>query len=55
MKNLDIQYLQQEEMENINGGMDPFTAVAVGLAIAAGTAIINDWDDFKDGFGSAFD
>ncbi len=34
-------------MHEIQGGI--FLAVIAGLLIAAGTAIINDWDNFKRG------
>jgi len=39
--------LQREEMHEIHGGV--LAAILVGLAIAAGGAIINDWDNFKAG------
>ena len=38
------------EQQEINGGVIPFLLrIAAGLVIAAGTAIIEDWDNFKNG------
>ena len=39
--------LNQDEMHETQGGF--LGAILAGLAIAAGTAIINDWDNFKNG------
>jgi hypothetical protein len=57
MKNLEnygILELNAQEIKEINGGIFGWDDVLVGLAIAAGAAIINDWDNFKKGFWSAF-
>ncbi len=59
MKNLELNALGVQEMNikekrMIEGGVFGIDDILVGLAIAAGAAIINDWDDFKDGFASAF-
>jgi hypothetical protein len=40
---LEIPVLKQQE---INGGLVPFLA---GLALAALTQVIRDWDNFKNG------
>lgn len=40
---LEIPVLKQQE---INGGLLPFLA---GLALAAVTQVIRDWDNFKNG------
>ncbi len=39
--------LHEGEMHEIHGGF--LAAILAGLIIAAGTAIINDWDNFKRG------
>ncbi|MFC2116221.1 hypothetical protein ACFLTU_07080 [Bacteroidota bacterium] len=39
--------LNREEMHEVQGGF--LGAVLIGLAIAGGAAIINDWDNFKNG------
>ena len=38
------------EQQEINGGILPLVArFLVGVAVAAVTEIINDWDNFKNG------
>ena len=39
--------LKREEMYDVKGGI--LAVILAGLAIAAGAAIINDWDNFKAG------
>lgn len=39
--------LKKEDMYEIHGGI--LGAILAGLVIAAGAAIINDWDNFKAG------
>lgn len=39
--------LRKEDMHEIHGGI--LAVILAGLAIAAGAAIINDWDNFKAG------
>ncbi len=39
--------LNREEMHEIHGGI--LLVILAGIAIAAGAAIINDWDNFKRG------
>jgi hypothetical protein len=39
--------LEREELYQTRGGV--LAAIAAGLIIAAGAAIINDWDNFKAG------
>ena len=43
----DFLPLQRKEMYEIRGGI--LLAILAGLTIAAGAAIINDWDNFKAG------
>ena len=43
----EFQLLNKEEMYETRGGI--LAAIAAGLLIAAGAAIINDWDNFKAG------
>lgn len=43
--------LEKKELQEIDGGLHP---VLIGIAIAVGASIINNWDDFKEGFMSAF-
>ena len=57
MKNLEnngVQELNTREKISIDGGLFGIDDLLIGLAIGAGLAIINDWDDFKKGFFSAF-
>lgn len=42
-----FQLLNREEMHETHGGI--LAVIIAGLAIAAGAAIINDWDNFKAG------
>lgn len=39
--------LRRDEMYEIHGGI--FAVIIAGLIIAGGAAIINDWDNFKNG------
>ena len=39
--------LEREEMHEIQGGI--LLIIIAGLTVAAGAAIINDWDNFKNG------
>jgi lactobin A/cerein 7B family class IIb bacteriocin len=41
--------LNNEELKKISGGFGFLVAVAIGLSIAAGAEIFNDWDNFKNG------
>jgi hypothetical protein len=41
--------LTDQEAQNLNGGVAFLIPVLIGLTIAAGTNIINNWDDFKAG------
>lgn len=42
--------ISMSEQQEINGGIWPIIArIVVGLAIAAGTELIDDWDNFKNG------
>ncbi len=57
MKNLEnygVLELDAQKIKEIDGGILGFDDILVGLSIAAGAAIINDWDNFKKGFWSAF-
>lgn len=42
--------LNAKELQEINGGVFGIDDVIIGLVVAAGAAIINDWDGFKAGF-----
>lgn len=39
--------MERDEMHETHGGI--LGAIFIGLTIAAGAAIINDWDNFKNG------
>ncbi len=57
MKNLEnygVQEMNASEIKEIDGGVFGWDDILIGIAIAAGASIINDWDDFKDGFSTAF-
>ena len=54
LENYDTLELNAKEIKEINGGIFGWDDMLVGLAIAAGVAIINDWDNFNKGFWSAF-
>ena len=42
--------VSQSEQQEINGGLLPFfLGVLSGIAIAAATELIDDWDNFKNG------
>ena len=41
--------LSDQETQSLNGGAVFLAPILIGLAIAAGTNIINNWDDFKAG------
>ena len=41
--------MSSSELEETNGGMLWYVAIAVGVAIASATEIISDWDNFKNG------
>jgi len=46
----DFREIPATEQLEINGGLWPLLAkIAAGLLVAAGTAIIDDWDNFKNG------
>ena len=54
MKTLELEKIGVQEMNTIkmketNGGIGIFAAIAIGFAIAAGTEIFSDWDNFKAG------
>ncbi len=49
LKQMGVQELDAKEMKKTNGGLGFLGVVGAGLLIAAGTAIINDWDNFKRG------
>ncbi|NQU80088.1 MAG: hypothetical protein HQ543_01055 [Bacteroidetes bacterium] len=55
MKYLELEKFGVQEMNTIkmketNGGcIGILAAIAIGLAIAAGTEIFSDWDNFKAG------
>ncbi|GEM_PF-3196423 len=51
--------LEREQLQEVEGGLPiPWTEVikgiAIGIGIAAGHQVMVEWDDFKDGFASAF-
>ncbi len=50
--NYGLEELSQKELKETDGGF--WGIVGAGLLIAAGAEIIGDWDEFKDGFASAF-
>ena len=54
LENYGTQELCTTEMRETEGGIFGIDDILIGIAIAAGAAIINDWDDFKDGFSTAF-
>jgi hypothetical protein len=41
--------LSDQEAQNHNGGVAFLIPVLIGITIAAGTNIIDHWDDFKAG------
>jgi len=41
--------LNRNELPDIRGGCPMVVPILVGLAIAAGSEIISDWDNFKAG------
>lgn len=60
MKELDNSMIKAEEMDmkemqQYNGGCGLLCLIIAGIVIAGGTVTMQEWDDFKDGFASAFD
>ena len=60
-KSLDLKMpgvmeLGREELKSVDGGFWPevLKGIAIGIGIAVGAEVLGDWDDFKDGFASAF-
>ena len=51
-----VMELGREELKEVDGGVLPeiLKGIAIGLGIAVGVEILGDWDEFKDGFASAF-
>ncbi len=42
--------ISRSEQQEINGGIWPILGkIAAGIIIAAATAVIDDWDNFKNG------
>jgi lactobin A/cerein 7B family class IIb bacteriocin len=41
------------EMQEVEGGLGLIETIVAGLVIAAGAAIIDDWDNFKRGLNGA--
>lgn len=57
MKNLEnygVQELGAKEIQSIDGGLAVVDDILIGLVVGAVLGIVNDWDDFKEGFFSAF-
>jgi len=57
MKNLEnygVIEMNTQEIKETDGGIFGLDDILIGIAIAAGAAIINDWDDFKKGVATAF-
>ena len=50
------QGLSKKELKYVTGGFwtEVLKGVAIGIGIAVGVEVLGDWDDFKDGFASAF-
>ncbi len=47
---LGVQEINSQESKVVNGGdLGIGALIAIGIAIAAGTQIFGDWDDFKAG------
>jgi len=44
-----VSEMETREMKAANGGLAWYAAIGVGIAIAAVTEIIRDWDNFKAG------
>lgn len=47
--NFGVRELNTDEATKIDGGFPILGTIAAGLVIAAGTAVINDWDNFERG------
>ena len=47
LEQLGVQEMNAVEVKSVDGGF--LGLIAIGLCIAAGTAIINDWDNFERG------
>ena len=57
MKNLEnygVQELNAQEIKETDGGVLGIDDIIAGIIIGAAIAIINDCDNFTDGFFSAF-
>jgi len=47
--------LDKNELQLVEGGCELACLIVAGLVVAGGSTIMLQWDDFKDGFASAFD
>jgi hypothetical protein len=57
VRTFDVARLGVTEIDGadiVGGEIFPWSAVGVGLLIAAGAALMRDWDDVKAGFVSGF-
>ena len=58
MKNLEnygVQELNAKEIRETDGGIIGLDDILIGLVIAVGTVIVNDWDNFEAGlFGEPY-
>ena len=56
LKMPEVQELGREELKEIDGGVWPsvLRGIVIGLTLVVGAEVIGDWDEFKDGFASAF-
>jgi len=41
--------LEDQEAQNVRGGLGVIESILVGLVVGAGLNIINNWDSFKTG------
>ena len=49
LEKIGVQEMNTKQMKETNGDFGILAAIAIGLAIAAGAEIFDDWDNFKAG------
>ncbi|MBE9481539.1 MAG: hypothetical protein IMY69_07585 [Bacteroidetes bacterium] len=49
LEKFGVQEMNTKQMKETNGDFGILAAIAIGIGIAAGAEILDDWDNFKAG------